>query len=336
MQKKDKKTFTYILAEMAASHEGDPQITEFIIEKSAQAKADGILFQLINPKTYIIPSDKDYEKINSFYVGQKTWRYFIEKADFLGIDVWANVYDLESFEFSKDKKIKGFKLHSSNLENRDLVKEIIKSKKEILLSVGGMEENEIEEILRFIYSIDKKARLYLMYGLQNFPTNPNGVNLNFIKKLSERFKIPWGYQDHSEPTSSASTYMPILAISQGAKLIEKHITHNRSLKGLDYQVALNPDEFTGFVKNIRLVNGILSKKIDEISMDELQYKKYKSIMKVIAKENIKIGEEFTKNNLTVMRAKKGEIAGRKLKLLLNKKSKLSYKKFEPIKKYEKT
>jgi len=330
-----KQKLTYILAEMAASHEGDAKIAKFIIEKSAQAKADGILFQLINPETYIVPSDKNYEKISSLCLDQKTWRHLIEKADFLGIDVWANVYDLESFEFSKDKGIRGFSLHSSNLENRDLVKEIIKSKKEILLSVGGMEEIEIEEILRFIYSIDKKARLYLIYGLQNFPTNPDGINLNFIKKLSERFKIPWGYQDHSEPTSSASTYMPILAISQGAAVIEKHITHNRSLKGIDYQAALNPDEFTNFVKDIRVVDDLLCRKLNEVSVDELRYKKYKSIMKVIAKQDIKIGEKFTKNNLTVMRAKKGEIAGRELKLLLNKKSKLSYKKFEPIKKYEK-
>ena len=55
----NKTVSTYILAEIASSHEGDPKIAEFIIDAAARAKADGILFQLINLATYIVPSDED-------------------------------------------------------------------------------------------------------------------------------------------------------------------------------------------------------------------------------------------------------------------------------------
>jgi len=325
---------TYVLAEMASSHEGDPLIAEFIIKGVAQAKADGILFQMMDLETYIIPLDQDYKDTESFYMNQENWAKLIEKADSLGLDVWANVYDLKSFEFSKDKKIRGFKLHSSNLENRDLVKELIKSKKEVLLSIGGMIEKEIKETLEFIYSIDKDAKLYLMYGLQNFPTDPKGVNLNFIKDLSKKFKIPWGYQDHSEPTSLTSTYLPILALVQGAKLVEKHITHDRSLKGQDYEAALNPDEFAEFVKNIRITDNLVQKKADEISPDELKYREYKTLIKLVAKKDIKIGDKFSRDNLTVMRAKKGEIGGKHFESLLGEGAKFAYKRFEPIKRDE--
>ena len=332
--KKNKQISTYILAEMASSHEGKVKIAEFIIKSVSLAGADGILFQLINLPTYIVPQDEDYQDTKSFYLNQKEWMRLIKKANSLRLDVWANVYDLDSAKFCRNKPIKGFKFHSSNLENNDLIREVVKLKKEIHLSVGGMRKEEIARILKFIHSINKKAKIHLMYGLQNFPTRPQGINLNFIRELSQKLNLPWGYQDHSEPTSSASTYLPILAIPQGASVIEKHVTHNRALKGQDYETALNPDEFADFVKDIRMAGKIINKKVNEVSSDELHYRKYKSLMKVVAKKDIKAGQNFSKDNLTVMRAKRGEISGSWLKSLLNKKSKLSYEKFEPIKKKE--
>lgn len=328
------KVSTYILAEIASSHEGARKTGEFIIDAAAQAKADGILFQLINLATYIVPSDEDYEDTKSFYMTQKVWAGLIDKANSLGLDVWANVYDLASAQFCQDKKIRGYKLHSANLENENLVREVVRAGKELLVSVGGMEKAEIREILNLIYSLNPKARVYLMYGLQNFPTNPEGINVNFAKELAQALHLPFGYQDHSEPESWASTYLPILFMAEGASIIEKHITHNRSLKGQDYAAALNPDEFAEFVRDIRIVDNILNKKTDEVSADELKYREYKSLMKVVAKNRIKVGEVFSEDNLTVMRAKKGEINGRALTFLLNKTAKSAYTKFEPIKRSE--
>ncbi len=304
------------------------------LRAAAKAKADGILFQMIDLDTYIVPSDVDYAEIKRCYLSQKEWATLIEKANSLGLDVWANVYDLESARFCKGKKIKGYKFHSSNLENEDLVREVVKAKKEIALSVGGMEKSEIEKVLKLIYSVNKKAKLHLMYGLQNFPTNPEGINLNFIKELSKDFSLPFGYQDHSEPTSPASMYLPVLFIAGGASVIEKHITHDRSLKGEDYEAALNPDEFADFVKNIRIIDGILNKKPDEVSADELIYRQYKSLMKVVAKKKIKAGEVFSENNLTVMRAKKGRGRGQANKVVARQEGTSAYEKFEPLKRSE--
>ena len=328
------KVSTYILAEMASSHGGDPKIAELIIESAAQAQANGILLQIIDLDTYIIPSDQDYQLVKKIYFNKDVWAGLIDKANSLGLAVWTNVYDSESAEFCKARKIRGFKIHSSNLENEDLIEKVLKSKKELLLSVGGVEEKEIKRIIKLARSFNKKAKVCLMYGLQNFPTDPSGLNLNFIKDLSKKLKIPFGYQDHSEPMSQASTYLPVLFIAQGVYIIEKHITNNRALKGLDYEAALNPDEFAEFVKNIRIIDGLLNKQPNDFSTDELKYKEYKNLMKVVSKKEIEAGEKFSKDNLTVMRAKGGEIPGGKMKLVLNKKSKYSYKKHEYIKKSE--
>jgi N,N'-diacetyllegionaminate synthase len=316
---------------MASSHGGDPKIAEFIVERVAKAGADGILFQIFDLESYIVPGDPDYGDAKKIFISQDVWRSLLKKANSSGVEAWANVYDLKSAEFAKNENVKGFKLHSSNLENEELVKSVAHSGKVIHLSVGGMTKEEIAKILKIIYSANRKAKIHLMYGLQNFPTRPEGINLNFIKNLSVKFKVPWGYQDHSEPDSEASIFLPILAVSQGASVIEKHITNSRSLKGYDYQAALNPDEFVSFVGNVRLVDNLLGKKINEVSSEELKYKQYKTLIKVVAKKDINIGENFSEDNLAVMRAKNGEVPGGVLKLLLNKKSKTSYKKNECIK-----
>jgi sialic acid synthase SpsE/spore coat polysaccharide biosynthesis protein SpsF (cytidylyltransferase family) len=321
---------TYILAEMASSHEGDPEIAGFILESASKAKAEGILFQIFDLETNILPSDEDYNDLKSIYMGQGVWSSLINRAKTLGIEVWANVYDLKSFEFLKNKEIRGYKLHSSNLENRDLLREVALSKKDLLLSIGGLDEEEIKEIIDFVYSFNNQAKIYLMYGLQNFPTKPEDVNLNFISSLSEKFKLPFGYQDHSEPDSPASIYLPVLAQSLGAKIIEKHLTHNRNLKGQDYEAALNPDEFSLFVKSLKSTDNILSKDVNEISSGEIRYKEYKSLMKIVAKKDISAGDILTKDNLSVMRSKKGQIMGRYLDLLIGKVVGQDYKALEPL------
>jgi sialic acid synthase SpsE len=335
MNKRDrKKKKIYILAEMAASHDGSEEKAEVIIEAASKAGADGILFQIYDVDTYVIPSDDDYQSIQKYRFDKTVWEKLIKKAILLGLEVWANVYDLASLDICRNLQIKGYKLHSSNLENEKLVTEVVKQRKDIHLSIGGMRKDEIKDVVALIYSVSPDARIHLMYGLQNFPTNPEGINLNFITDLAKELKVPFGYQDHSDPMSPSSTFLPVLAVALGASVIEKHITHDRKLKGLDFQAALNPDEFTSFVKDLRLVKRIIDKDAESVSEDELAYRQYKTLMKVVARTDIHAGDIFSEDNLTVMRSKKGEIGGKKLKYLLNKKSKVEYGQYEPIKEKE--
>ena len=92
-----KRISTYILVEMASSHEGDPKIAEFIIDSAAMAKANGILLQMFNLDTYIVPSDEDYLFLKKrVYIPLEKWAYLITRATGTGLDVWANVYDVVS------------------------------------------------------------------------------------------------------------------------------------------------------------------------------------------------------------------------------------------------
>ena len=97
---------TYILAEMASSHEGNPRLARSIIKSAAKAAADGILLQIIDLDTYIIPSDPDYALIKKIYFTQKIWASLILQANTFGLDIIANVYDVASAKFCRSQKIR--------------------------------------------------------------------------------------------------------------------------------------------------------------------------------------------------------------------------------------
>ena len=105
-----------------------------------------------------------------------------------------------------------------------------------------------------------------MHGFQGYPTELEDINLKRITGLRERYSLPVGIMDHVAGDSEMALILPLLGIGTGVTVVEKHLTLERSKKGLDYYSALNPDEFTKLVSLIRMTeislgsrNFILSK-----------------------------------------------------------------------------
>ena len=72
------------------------------------------------------------------------------------------------------------------------------------------------------------------YIVARIPCIIMSLNLNAIKSLKKKFKVEVGYSDHS-----LSLISPSVAISLGAKIIEKHLTLNNNLPGPDHKSSLN-------------------------------------------------------------------------------------------------
>ena len=98
--------------------------------------------------------------------------------------------------------------------------------------------------------------------------------------------MPVGYSDHT-----IGVIAPVIAVSLGAKLIEKHLTLNQNLTGPDHRASLNPAQFKLMVNNIRTYEKMMG---DGIKSPQICKKEYESCKKKYsAKKNIKIGESFT-------------------------------------------
>ena len=185
----------------------------------------------------------------------RSYRKYVHNS-YPQMQIIACVYEPGSVDFCQSIHVDAFKLHSADLSNPYLVKYVAATGKRIDLSVGASTLDEIETALEWIRAISS-APIWLMFGYQNFPTRIDDVHLRYLAKLKQLFELPVGYQDHSDADTESAFWLPAAAVGMGVTILEKHITHDRSCKGIDHQAALNPDEFARFVTMVREIESAL-------------------------------------------------------------------------------
>lgn len=293
----------YVIAEMACSHEGDPQLARTIIDAAADAQADAIQFQIWLAKDLMVPHHADYPKLTCLELSRETWTELAQhaRARRPEMEIIACVYERGSVDFGEDLKVDAYKLHSADLSNPDLVKYVAEKGKRIDLSVGASSLTEIQSAIAWIREASN-SKIWLMYGYQNFPTPTDGVHLDYMMKLRDLFELPIGYQDHSDAETGAAFWLPAAAAGMGVDILEKHLTHDRSKKGIDHEAALNPDEFAqfvGMVREIDLARGLSVPRA--FSAEEIRYRKY-SKKSLVAGGDLPVGKTLAPEDLVIRRA----------------------------------
>lgn len=312
-----------IIAEMAQSHEGSLEVAKQMVKVAADAKADIVQFQILSTVDYIVPNLPAYELVSRLEMKPNEWEELFEYTRQFDILISAAAYDIPSADIIA-KFGDAFKIHSADLSNPQLLKHVARTGKPIFLGVGASTLGEIETAITTIKS-EGNDNIILMYGYQNFPTELNDMNLKFIRSLSKMFQIPVGFFDHTDGGSDFSFIVPLVSIPFGACVIEKHFTLDRSLKGIDHESALDPDDFKRFVEYTRKIEETFGSYEPHIfSEDEEKYRKAAK-KSIVAGRNIKAGELITEDMLLFMRSIPGtppteypKIVGRTAKKNLNK------------------
>jgi N,N'-diacetyllegionaminate synthase len=247
----------------------------------------------------MVPHHRDFRRAQKLELNYEEWQELssYSRTRYPGMQIIACVYETKSVDFCETIDVDAYKIHTADLSNPFLVKHVAKKKKRIDLSVGASTLEEIRAAVKWIQSVSK-CEIYLMYGLQNFPTPSDDVNLEFMMKLKETLQLPIGYQDHSDAETSSSFWLPAAAIGMGVDILEKHITHDRSLKGADHESALNPDEFKTFVDMVHDVESAKGSAHEKkFSPGQLKYRKY-SKKSLVAKHALSAGQMLTENDLS--------------------------------------
>ena len=322
---------TYIIAETACSHDGSVKRLKKLVRAADNAKANAIQFQVWQGEDIVTPKHKNYKFLKSIELKKKEWKecFNYTKRNFPRLDIIACINDVKTLKFCNDLGADAFKLHTSDLGNKDLLCEAAMLKKRIDLSVGGSTVKEIKQALNYL---QKKCEVWLMYGYQLFPTKPNTLKILKIKNLAEKFKLNVGYQDHSPPDISGFT-IPVLAIGSGVRIIEKHLTDSRKRKGTDSEAALEPKEFKLFVN--KCYEAFLAmKQLDlfKLNKEEIRYRKY-SKKKVFFSKNLTKGNIIRGNALLIRQPiKKKGLFVDDIKKVIGKKLKKNVKKYQLVEK----
>lgn len=296
---------TYVIAEMACSHEGDPELARKIIDGAGRAGADAIQFQIWVLSEMMVPQHPDFWRVAEIELSPEQWASLADYARerFPGLQIIACVYERTSVDLCERIGVDAYKLHSADLSNPYLVKYMAETGKRIDLSVGASTPDEIATAIDWIKGVPN-FDIWLMYGYQNFPTPTDAVHLRYMMKLKQLFELPLGYQDHSDADTEAAFWLPAAALGLGVDILEKHITHDRAYKGIDHEAALNPDEFARFVQMVRTIEGAMGESVPRpFSEEELKYRKY-SKKSLVVNRDLPVGTIVSEQDLTFMRAEK--------------------------------
>ena len=230
------------------------------------------------------------------------------------IDIIVEVFDILSFKFAENTGlINAYKIPASSIVDYDLLKYVGETNKPIYLGVGGASWEEIVSSHNYLKKITQ-SNIILICGFQNFPTLLENSNLFQILSLKKKFKCEVGYADHVDAENrEMAQFIPGLAYSLGASVLEKHITDDRKKKRTDYYSSLNPNEFFEFVNFIRQLPTIIGdEKKWVLSDSELKYRNY-TLKKAVAGKYLPADSIFDVKNVVYKRTNDSGLSALQIK-----------------------
>ena len=239
-----------VIAEMANAHEGKLEAARAIVEATASAGADAIKLQKFTGDELLVPYHPRYRHFKELEMPDSAWAELVSLARARGLYVLADVFGPESAALMHRLGVDGYKIHSSDTINHGLIRQVASYEQSVLLSCGGSRHLELMEALEVIRSAGNE-QVVLLHGFQNYPTRIEDTQLKRISYLATRYGYPVGYADHVAGDSEWAFLLPVMAVSAGARVIEKHVTLDRSRKGLDYFSSAEPSELGRLVGLVR-------------------------------------------------------------------------------------
>ena len=189
-----------------------------------------------------------------------------------------------------------WKIPSGEITNLPYLRSIAQKGGRVIMSTGMCDLSDIEAALKVLTSNGTpEENITLLHCNTEYPTPWNDVNLRAMHDIAKRFNVPVGYSDHTRGIE-----VPIAAVALGATVIEKHFTLDNNLPGPDHKASLEPHQLKAMVDAIRHIECALGSGTKQVSESE---RKNMAIARksIVAATEIKKGELFTPQNITVKR-----------------------------------
>lgn len=304
-----------IIAEAGVNHNGSIETAKSLIDKAVEAGVDLIKFQTFKSENLVTKTAKqaEYQQKN---IGKKGDSQFamlkklelshenhielIRYCDAKGIRFFSTAFDMDSIDYLHSLNLGLWKIPSGEITNYPYLKKIASYKEPIILSTGMCELTDIENAINVLVTNGvSKDTITVLHCNTEYPTPMKDVNLKAMLEIKEKFGVKIGYSDHTEGIE-----VPIAAVALGATVIEKHFTLDKNMEGPDHKASLEPSELKAMVKSIRNIEQALGTGHKTVSDSE---RKNIEIARksIVAAKDIKEGEIFTEENITVKRPGNG-------------------------------
>ena len=294
-----------MIAEIGHNHQGSMEKCLEMIEAAARCGVDAVKLQKRHISSFYVRSflSRPYESVNSYghtygehrrnlELSDEQFLYAKNFAEKQGLTFLCTAFDQSTADFLAEIDIAAFKIASADIVNTPLLKHIAKKGKPILLSTGGATLDDVKRAYELTRSY--KCDTALLQCTAEYPTKINNLNLNVIRMLGSIFQDSViGLSSHHDGID-----MELVAFGLGARIVEKHFTLDRTLKGTDQAFSLLPNQLASLVCNLRNAHLALGneEKVPLPSENEALFKEGK---KLVAARPISRGTKLVLDDIAV-------------------------------------
>lgn len=249
----------FVVAEAGVNHDGSVDKALRLVDAAAEAGADAVKFQMFRANqiaTATAPS-ATYQKRGTGHRSQATMLAQLELSsnDFTRIKAHCDGRSIPflATPFAPSEVVRlvelgaaAIKTASTDLNNTPLLEAAARTGLPLIVSTGASTKDELRACVQHLESLGARDRLVLLHCVSVYPTPIESLNMRAVATLRRTFKVPAGLSDHTTSTETGAW-----AAAAGACVIEKHFTLDRTAKGPDHAMSLDPAQLCTYVRRIR-------------------------------------------------------------------------------------
>ncbi|MFW0703083.1 pseudaminic acid synthase [Aliarcobacter butzleri] len=302
------KDGTFIIAELSANHNGSLQTALDSIKVAKECGANAIKLQTYTADTLTLNSRNEdfmisggtlwdgrnlYELYQEAYTPWEWHKELFDYARSLDIDIFSTPFDKTAVDFLETLNPSAYKIASFEITDYELVRYTASKQKPIIISTGIATIDEIQDVVNICKSVGNE-NIILLKCTSEYPAPLNEANLKTISNMKETFGVEVGFSDHT-----LGIVAPVVAVTLGAKVIEKHFIIDKSIGGADCGFSMDKKEFKQMIEAIRDAEKLIG--VVDYSLNEKRKKQRRFARSLYISSDIKKGEVFTLENIKSVR-----------------------------------
>ena len=299
---------TYIIAELSANHGGKIEIAKQTIKAAYEIGANAIKLQTYTADTLTLNCDKedfiikggtlwDNQKLYDLYKkAYLPWEWHEELFSYareLGIDIFSSPFDKTAVDFLEQFNPSAYKIASFEITDYALIKYTAEKMKPIIISTGIATEEEINDAVRICKEVGNN-NIVLLKCTSAYPAPLDEANLTMIPHMRKKYNVITGFSDHTIGSTA-----PVIAVTLGAKIIEKHFILDKSIGGADADFSMDKNEFSQMIKDIKDTEKLIG--VVNYNMTPKKEKSRQFSRSLYVAKDINQGDLFTEENVRSIR-----------------------------------
>ncbi len=333
----------YVIAEIGQNHQGDVETCKKLFDAAKFCGANAVKIQKRNNfKLYTKEMfDSPYNSENAFAetygthrealeFNREQYQELIDYAKEIGIMFFATAWDYDSADFLESLDMPAYKMASGDIINTPLLKYIAKFGKPMIISTGGATMEDVKRAYDAIYPINQQ--LAILQCTAGYPPAWEELNLNVITTLRKEFpKVVIGFSSHDNGIA-----MAVAGYALGARIIEKHFTLNRAMKGTDHAFSLERSGLEKMVRDLKRCRIAMGDGVKQRYASE-EKPLYKMGKKLVIAHDLPAGHVLTEKDIAYKSPNDGlppyavyDIIGKRLKHSVKEDHTISYSDIEVV------